>query len=152
MKERFTYSTYIRCSPDVLWQALTAQEVTRQYWAGTWQESDWSRGSPWRLVAPDGRTADSGEVLEADRPNKLVISWRDELHEELRQEGHSKVSYVIEEIGTSVKLTVIQESEVENSVAIAAMSKGWPHLFASVKSLLETGYPLEETRAWPADL
>ncbi|MCK3785720.1 SRPBCC domain-containing protein [Sinorhizobium meliloti] len=96
-EERFTYSTYIRCSPDVPWQALAIQEVTRQYWAGTWQESDWSWGSPWRLVAPDGRPADSGEVIEADRPNRLVIFWRDELHEDLRQEGHSEVSYVIED-------------------------------------------------------
>ncbi|ARS67434.1 SRPBCC domain-containing protein [Sinorhizobium meliloti] len=87
----------MRCSPDVPWQALAIQEVTRQYWAGTWQESDWSRGSPWRLVAPDGRPADSGEVIEADRPNRLVIFWRDELHEDLRQEGHSEVSYVIED-------------------------------------------------------
>ncbi|ASQ12937.1 SRPBCC domain-containing protein [Sinorhizobium meliloti] len=86
----------MRCSPDVPWQALAIQEVTRQYWAGTWQETDWSRGSPWRLVAPYGRPADSGEVIEADRPNRLVISWRDELHEDLRQEGHSEVSYVIE--------------------------------------------------------
>ncbi|MEJ7012684.1 SRPBCC domain-containing protein [Sinorhizobium meliloti] len=96
-EERFTCSTYIRCSPDVPWQALAIQEVTRQYWAGTWQESDWSWGSPWRLVAPDGRPADSGEVIEADRPNRLVIFWRDELHEDLRQEGHSEVSYVIED-------------------------------------------------------
>ncbi|WP_412549794.1 SRPBCC domain-containing protein [Sinorhizobium meliloti] len=87
----------MRCSPDVPWQALAIQEVTRQYWAGTWQESDWSWGSPWRLVAPDGRPADSGEVIEADRPNRLVIFWRDELHEDLRQEGHSEVSYVIED-------------------------------------------------------
>jgi hypothetical protein len=26
---------------------------------------------------------------------------------------------------------------------------GWPHILASLKSLLETGEPLEEPRRWP---
>ncbi len=48
-----------------------------------------------------------------------------------------------------VTLTVIHESEKKDSKLIQAVSDGWPHILASLKSLLETGESLEETRSWP---
>ena len=52
---RFVYVTYIRTTPEKLWEALTQPEFTRQYWASTWQESDWTPGSSWRAMIPDAR-------------------------------------------------------------------------------------------------
>ncbi len=63
---RFVYVTYIRTTPEKLWQALLDPEFTRQYWLGTWQDCDWKPGSDWKLMIPDGRLADSGKVLEID--------------------------------------------------------------------------------------
>lgn len=48
-----------------------------------------------------------------------------------------------------MKLTLTQETGVENSKIIGQMSQGWPHLFASLKSMLETGEPLVESTRWP---
>ena len=148
-ESRFVYVTYIRTTPAKLWQALIDPEMTRQYWAGTWQESDWKRGSSWRIMIPDGRVGDSGEVLEIEPGQRLVLSWRNEFQPELSEEGYSRLTYELEPLGESVKLTLIHEMDRPASKLIDAVSQGWPHLLASLKSLLETGEPLVETRTWP---
>ena len=146
---RFVYVTYIRTTPEKLWQALIDPEFTRQYWSETRQESEWKPGASWRIMIPDGRTADSGEILEIEPPRKLVLTWRNEFMPELQAEGHSRVTYELEQVGESVKLTVIHEMDKPESKLIEAVSSGWPHILASLKSLLETGESLAETRNWP---
>jgi uncharacterized protein YndB with AHSA1/START domain len=150
MSEKFVYVTYIRTTPGKLWDALTKPEFTRAYWCETWQESTWDAGSPWRIMIPDGRVADSGEVLEIDRPRRLVLSWRNEFTE-MKTEGYSRATFDLESVGESVKLTVTHEMDRDGSKFIAAVSKGWPHILASLKSLLETGTALAETARWPAE-
>jgi uncharacterized protein YndB with AHSA1/START domain len=146
---RFVYVTYIRTTPEKLWQALTDPEFTRQYWAGTSHESEWKVGASWRIMIPDGRVADSGEIIEIEPHKRLVLSWRNEFKPELRAEGYSRLTYELEQQGESVKLTVIHEIDKPGSKLIEAVSGGWPHILASLKSLLETGESLEATRHWP---
>ncbi|MCI0362233.1 MAG: SRPBCC family protein [Phycisphaerales bacterium] len=146
---RFVYITYIRTTPAKLWQALIGPEFTRQYWVQTWQESQWKPGAPWKLMIPDGRVGDSGKVLEIEPQRKLVLSWRNEFKPELRNEGYSRATFELEQQGESVKLTVIHEIDKPDSKLIESVSGGWPLILASLKSLLETGKPLEETRHWP---
>src|SRR5580698_6093937 len=106
---RFVYVTYIRTTPEKLWQALIDPDFTRQYWCETVQECDWMPGASWRIMIPDGRVADSGEVLEIDRPRRLVLRWRNEFKPELRAEGYSRMTYDLEQQGETVKLTVTHE-------------------------------------------
>ncbi len=148
-KPKFVYVTYIRTTPEKLWRALIEPEFTRQFWVGTWQDCNWKRGESWRLMIPDGRVGDSGEVLEIDPPRRLVLSWRNEFKPELRGEGLSRLSYDLEQQEDMVKLTVIHESDTPGSKLIGAVSDGWPLILASLKSLLETGQSLEATRRWP---
>jgi uncharacterized protein YndB with AHSA1/START domain len=100
-------------------------------------------------MIPDGRVADSGEVLEIDPPRRLVLSWRNEFKPELRGDGLSRLSYEIEPQEDMVKLTVLHQSDTPGSKLISAVSNGWPLILASLKSLLETGESLEATRHWP---
>jgi len=72
-KSTFIYTIYIRTSAERLWEALTSPEFTKQYWFGMQLQTDWKAGSPWRLLFPDGRLADTGEVLEVDFPRRLVL-------------------------------------------------------------------------------
>jgi uncharacterized protein YndB with AHSA1/START domain len=146
---RFVYVTYIRTTPEKLWQALIDPEFTRRYWCETQQESEWRPGAPWRVMAPDGRVADTGEILEFDPPRKLVLTWQNQLFPEARAEGHSRLTYELEKVGEEVKFTLVHEIDKPDSKLIQAVSGGWPAILASLKSLLETGEPLEMTRRWP---
>lgn len=148
-KAQFVYVTYIKTTPEKLWRALTQPEFTRQYWVGTWQESEWRPGASWRLMIPDGRVGDSGEILEIDPPRKLVLSWRVEFQPELKAEGFSRLTFHLEEQGQMVKLTLLHEMDQPESKLIKEVADGWPLILASLKSLLEIGQPLEATRRWP---
>ncbi|HEV3298656.1 MAG TPA: SRPBCC family protein [Planctomycetaceae bacterium] len=148
-ESQFVYVTYIRTTPEKLWQALIEPEFTRQFWAETWQESEWKPGASWRIMIPDGRVADTGEILEFEPYRRIVLTWRNEFKPELRAEGHSRLTYELEQQQDSVKLTVLHEIDKTGSKFIQAVSQGWPPILSSLKSLLETGEALEVTRRWP---
>lgn len=148
-ESRFVYVIYIRTTTEKLWEALLRPEFTRQYWAETHQECDWKVGSAWKLMIPDGRVGDAGEVLEIEPHKKLILSWRNEFIPDMQVEGYSKMTYELETVGESVKLTVTHEMDRPDSKLIGAVSQGWPHLLSSLKSLLETGESLVESRKWP---
>jgi len=135
----FVYVTFIRTSPGELWSALISPEFTKKYWFGFHQESDWKAGSSWKLVFPDGRTADAGEIVEIDPPRRLVLRWRNEFRPELKAEGYSRCVVDIEPTGDAVKLTITHTMDRDKSEFIDKVSGGWPRILSNLKSLLETG-------------
>lgn len=147
-ESRFVYVTYIRTTPEKLWQALIEPEFTRKYWGQTWQESEWKVGSPWKNLMPDGVVADVGEVLEIEPGRRLVLSWSNEIRPDLKEDGPSRLTYEIQAHGDAAKLTLIHESETPLSRLIQAVALGWPAVLSSLKTLLETGEALEMTRGW----
>ena len=151
---KFVYVVLIRSTPEKIWEALTKPEFTRQYWAGTTQKSEWTKGSVWQVYTPDGRLWDSGEILEADYPRKLVLTWRKEPGKfpEMTAEGYSRLTYELEPDPLGVKLTLVHEMDVDNSKLIGAVSEGWPSVLSSLKTFLETGTPLENSDKWPEGL
>ena len=140
-RPEFVYVTYIETTPDKLWEALTSVEFTRRYWFNTEVQSDWKVGSPIALVM-DGKTTDIGEIIEADRPRRLAYTFKHAADEELRKEPASKVVFTLEQHGAVVKLTLTHEGFIEGSKLLDGISKGWPAILASLKSLLESGKPL----------
>jgi uncharacterized protein YndB with AHSA1/START domain len=148
-KSEFVYVIMIRTTPEKLWQALTEPEFTRKFWVDTVQECEWKVGASWKLIVPDGRVADAGEVVEIDRPHKLVLTWQNHLFPDLTSEGFSQLTYQLEPMASSVKLTVTHTMDRTDSKLVNAVSKGWPSILSSLKSLLETGEPLEGTSTWP---
>jgi uncharacterized protein YndB with AHSA1/START domain len=129
-----------------VWDALTNSEFSKRYWFGTEVRSDWKVGSPFALVT-DGKTTDTGTILEADRPRRLSYTFKHELHEIMREEPATKVAFTIEPYGNLVKLTVTHEGFVEGSKLVGAISTGWPAILSGLKSMLETGKPLAIPRA-----
>ncbi|HTH52531.1 MAG TPA: SRPBCC family protein [Edaphobacter sp.] len=148
-EERFVYVIYIRTTPEKLWEALTKPEFTRRYWCETWYDATWEKGSTWKLMIPDGRVGDSGEILEIDPPRRLVVSWQNQFVPEMKAEGFSQCSYELEQQGDMVKLTLTHSVDHPGSKLLSAVSTGWPALLCSLKSMLETGEPLEATTKWP---
>jgi uncharacterized protein YndB with AHSA1/START domain len=135
----YVYVTYIRSTPERVWSALTDPEFIRQYWFGMEARCDWKAGSPWQLSFPDGRVADSGKILEAEAPRRLVIQWRNEFRPELKAEGDSRCTMEVEPMEGAVKLTITHCVERVPSKFIEAVSGGWPLVLSNLKSLLETG-------------
>jgi len=148
-ESQFVYVAFIRTTPEKLWRALMEPEFTRQFWMGTTQESEWKVGSSWRIMKPDGKNSDSGEVVEIEPHRRLVLNWQNHLFPEMTAEGFSRMTYELEQKGDMVKLTVTHGMEKSESKFIKAVSNGWPIILASLKSLLETGESLEATRNWP---
>jgi uncharacterized protein YndB with AHSA1/START domain len=138
-RSQFVYVTFIRTTADKLWAALTDPEIMKQYWFGMHQETDWKPGSPWKLVFADGRVADTGEIVEADRPKRLVIKWRNEFKPELKAEGYSRCAMEIEPVDGAVKLTITHTIDRPDAKFIGAVSGGWPRILSNLKSLLEIG-------------
>ena len=138
-RSTFVYVTYIRTTPEKLWSALTGAEFIKQYWFGVHCESQWTPGSSWTLVSGDGQTMDTGKIVEAEPPRRLVIRWRNQNKPELKAEGESQCTMELEPIGTSVKLSITHTIEREPSKFIVAVSGGWPKVISNLKSLLETG-------------
>jgi uncharacterized protein YndB with AHSA1/START domain len=136
---RFVYVTYIRTTPDKLWEALTTPEFMTQYWFGMHCESQWTAGSSWTLLSGNGQVFDAGEILEADPPRRLVIRWQHQNKPELKAEGASRCVLELEPVGTAVKLSITHSIDREPSKLIEAVSGGWPKVISNLKSLLETG-------------
>ncbi len=147
--ETFVYVIYIRTTPEKLWDALTKPEFTQAYWCGVRHETTWQPGASWKMMIPDGRVGDAGEIIEAEKPRRLVLKWRNEFVPELKAEGYSRCTIELEPTGSSVRLRLTHEMDVPASKFIGAVSQGWPSILSSLKSLLETGDALDETKQWP---
>jgi uncharacterized protein YndB with AHSA1/START domain/biotin operon repressor len=152
----FVYVTYIETTPDKLWQALIDPAFTLRYW-GVGLESDWKVGSPVRLQWGPGEEFRDVEqvVLESEphrrlsyrwhnyqRDHAAMFGWSEEKFAELVQEKQSKVTFELEPVGSTVKLTVIHDDFEPDSEMLKGIREGWPAILSGLKTLLETGATL----------
>jgi uncharacterized protein YndB with AHSA1/START domain/DNA-binding transcriptional ArsR family regulator len=138
---RHVFATFIRATPEAIWRALTESDFTTRYWYGSTVHSDWTAGAPWELRTSGGQVGITGEVLEADPPTRLVVTYRQAWGG--GDEPPSRVTYEIEGVGPGVqKLTLVHETEPGTTTQIADVAAGWPFILAGLKTLLETGQPL----------
>jgi len=135
----FVYVTFIRTTAEKLWSALTDPEQMKEYWFGMHIKTEWKTGAEWKMVFPDGRVADTGEILAIERPKRIQLKWQNEFKPELKAEGFTVCTLEIEPVGAAVKLTVTHTIERAESKFIQAVSGGWPKILSNLKSLLETG-------------
>lgn len=140
----FVYVTFIRTTPEKVFDAITKPEMARRYWGHENVSDDWKPGSVWQHVRTDSeRTVDLvGEVIESDPPRRLVISWANESQKD-DPEQYSRVTFDIEPQGDMVKLTVFHDDLQLGSGMLNGISKGWPLVLSSMKSFLETGQGLD---------
>jgi uncharacterized protein YndB with AHSA1/START domain len=140
-RPEFVYVIYIQSTPEAVWEALTAPEFTAQYWGGRRVESEWTAGSTVRHLRPDGGSCGEGKVLVADVPRRLSYTFHLRLAEDRVAEHPARVTFEIEAIGPTVKLT-LRHDHADDSPRRRTMEDAWPVILSSLKSLLETGQPL----------
>ncbi len=140
---RFVYVTYIVSTPDKVFEAITRPDVSRRYW-GHENVSDWRPGSKWEHIrANDERTVNLvGEVVESSPPARLVVTWAN-ASEAADPEAYSRVTFEIEPYEDMVRLTVSHDDLVVGSGMETGVTRGWPIVLSSLKSLLETGRGLD---------
>ncbi len=155
----FVYTTYIRTTPERLWQALTDPKFTDQYWH-VHHETDWKVGSEIVWHMGDVSMAGPGQViLEHDPYRRLAYTWHhvtpefakavgmdDELYERTSREPLSKVSFDLEPVGDQVKLTVIHGGFEPGSEIRPLISEGWTQLISDLKSFVESTPELAITK------
>ena len=139
-KSSCIHAVSIRTTPEKLWEALTTPALSKQYWFGYQLEADWSAGSAWKLTSPDGQVHAAGEIVEIDRPRRIVLTWRDEIRPELTAEGFSTCAIDIELKENAVKLTITHSIKHRDSKLIALVATSWPKVALNLTSFLEPGY------------
>lgn len=142
-KISFVYVTYIRSTPEKVYEAITRPEVARRYW-GHENVSDWTPGSDWKHVRADDSRAVRlvGKVVSADPPTRLVITWADPSQAD-DPDAHSRVSFDIVPYEGMVRLTVTHEELQAEGEMARNIQRGWPIVLSSLKSLLETGQGMD---------
>lgn len=135
------FEIYIRTTPERLWEAITDGEIRTRYNFGSRVSSDWTPGSRLEMSHPnaDGLLGE-GEVIEVDPPRRLVHSMRALWSDEVKNEGTSRVTWEIEPIGDSCRLTVTHDELREG--ANNELYGGWPMILSGLKTWLETGESL----------
>jgi uncharacterized protein YndB with AHSA1/START domain len=148
-KPSFVYVTYIKSTAEKIWQAITDPEFTRRYWVNHRNASDWKVGSEWRHEDYDDPSLIDivGRVEESDAPRRLVITWANP-KDAGSPEKTSRVTFDIEPYRDVVRLTVTHAELEPDSDMLRGITRGWPLVLSSLKSLLETGeaWPMMKTR------
>ena len=142
-KTSFVYVTYIRSTPEKVFEAITKPEIARRYW-GHENVSDWRPGSTWQHVrANEERTVQLvGKVVEVSPPTRLVITWANpaQTHD---PDSTSRVTFDVAPYDEMVRLTVIHDELEVGSAMAKGIQQGWPIVLSSLKSLLETGQGID---------
>jgi uncharacterized protein YndB with AHSA1/START domain len=131
------FEIYIKTTPERLWEAITDSDMRSKYSFGTGIKSDWTPGSRYQAIHPAGVEIAEGENLEVDAPRRLVQSFRALWSEDVKNEGWSRVTWEIEPVGDSCRLTVTHDELREG--ANDELYGGWPMILSGLKTLLETG-------------
>ncbi|MGN6101966.1 MAG: ArsR/SmtB family transcription factor [Devosia sp.] len=133
-KPDFVLETYIRTTPEALWDALVNPDKTELYYFHSRLESTLEPGRPFQYRGRDGKLLLDGEVVAIVPERRLETTFVP-----MWQEGPAtRVVYEIEPMGEVVKLTL---SHYEIAKAGGA-AEGWQLILSSLKTYLETGQPL----------
>ena len=148
-KVEFVYATFIRTTPEKLWEALTNGDFSQKYWMGFRVEVELKTGGTIRIHPPKGMEAHgdhAGKVLVCEPYRKLVYSWNQNDKPEVakKRDSLSRVTYELTPMGPQVKLRLIHENLMPEDIekdptTFRGINNGWPAVISSLKSLLETG-------------
>lgn len=131
------FEIYIKTTPERLWDAITDPAQRAKYSFGVQTISDWVTGSGYRAGVPGVVEIAEGENLVVDPPRLLVQSFNACWSDEVKAQGTTRVTWEIEPVGDSCRLTVVHDQLPKS--ANAELYGGWPMILSGLKTLLETG-------------
>jgi len=132
------FEIYIRTTPERLWEAITDPETRSRYQFGCRFTGELTPGSTFEMSHPSANgLLGEGVNLEIDPPRRLVQSMVALWSDEVTSEGTSRVTWEIEPVGDSCRLTVTHD-ELRDG-ANEELYGGWPMILSGLKTWLETG-------------
>ena len=152
----FVYITYIATTPEKLWQALIEPAFTRQYFFGVEFETDWKPSSVIQVPGPEGKKQQCGRVHHFEPPRLLAYTFDGPAHGPGGERRATLATFEIQAHGGGVRLYLthshLEPADLDpRKDTFAGLNNGWPAILSSLKSLVETGAPLELTQRWPKD-
>jgi uncharacterized protein YndB with AHSA1/START domain len=136
------YRVFIKATAEEIWDAITKPEFTQQYFYG-------ARISVvpdhYRSLGPDDTVWGDAGVEEFDPPRRLVHGWRSLYDPELAAEAESRVTWEIEPRDGGVCLLTVVHDRLDGAprTASSVSGQGWTMVLSGLKTLLETGKPLQ---------
>jgi uncharacterized protein YndB with AHSA1/START domain len=134
------FEIFIKTTPERLWEAITDPGQRARYSFGVGTQSDWTAGSSYKASVPGVIDIAQGENLEVDPPRRLVQTFTALWSDDVKSAGASRVTWEIEPVGDSCRLTVIHDELPKG--ANSELYGGWPMILSGLKTLLETGEDL----------
>ena len=134
-KPDFVMMTFINCTHDALWDALTLGEVMSRFHfaADTVQGQHQNAGDQIDILAPDGSPMVSNRLISIDPKSRIAMSfapyWAPDLEE-------SRCVYVLEPQPNSMKL-IIEHYDIP--AGQDGIDDGWARFASGLKTFLETG-------------
>jgi uncharacterized protein YndB with AHSA1/START domain len=138
------YTVYIRAPREKVWEAITNPDFTRRYFFGSQPQSGWNAGDRllWTQYGTGHELVD-GEVIECDPPSRLVHTWITRYDDELAAEPASRVTWELEDRDGMTKLTTVHDQFQPGGKTYDNVAGGWPLVLSGLKTLVETGQPLQ---------
>lgn len=141
------YRIFIKATPEQVWQGITDPAFISRYFHGSRVTNELRPGGRWLSTSPDGEDVwNDGEVLECDAPKRLVHTWTSMYNPEAAKEPPSRVTWEIEPRGNGTCLLTLTHDRLERSplTAVGVSGSGWMHVVSGLKTLLETGQPMDD--------
>ncbi len=144
-KPRLVNQIIINAPQQRVWEAITTPEFTARYYYGCSLETDLNTGSSFTYRMPDGSPIVEGEVVLSDPPNRLVHTYHS-LWPPMNEDAPTKVTWELAPMpGGVTRVTVVHEDfEGETATYHGLQSGGWVWILSNMKTLLETGEPMQQ--------
>jgi uncharacterized protein YndB with AHSA1/START domain len=152
------YRVYIKATAQAIWDAITKPEWTARYGYTGLADYDLRPGGSYKIRATEEFKASApfpipdvvieGEVLEANPPHRLVITFRMLMDPEIAAEPATRITHEIKELDNEVcSLTLVHElagapklaALVGGALEDQGAGGGHAWVLSDLKTLLETG-------------
>jgi uncharacterized protein YndB with AHSA1/START domain/DNA-binding transcriptional ArsR family regulator len=146
------YRVYIKAPAAMVWEAITSPEWSHRYGYGGYVSFDLRPGGAFSAKADERGMAGGmpedllvGEVLEVDRPNRLVQTWHPVWSPEFAAEPPTRLTYQLREKDGITCLTLTHEvagaplAAEQVGGTLEGAGGGWAEVLSDLKSVLETG-------------
>ncbi len=143
------FDIYVRSTPERVWAVLTDPGKVPSERFGMSFHADWDgpRQCPGRADGEESRAGGEEASLQSAAEQRLACEWLQTGHLAANGGHTSVVCFELTAMGEVTRLSLVHRHLVADSSYLKVVAPGWPMLLSSLKSLVETGAPLEFGRA-----